>query len=70
MLGRLHDLAVHDLPEDYYIQLPQALAAIDTDALRRCAQAHIHPRSALIVVVGPADELEQHLSEIGPVERQ
>lgn len=61
---------MHDLPKDYYVQLPQALAAIDTDALRRCAQAHIHPRSALIVVVGPANELEEHLSEIGPVERQ
>jgi zinc protease len=70
VVSRLHELAVHELPADYYIQLPRALAVVETGAVRRCAQAHIHPERALIVVVGPADELEKPLSEIGPVERQ
>jgi predicted Zn-dependent peptidase len=70
VVNRLHDLAVHDLPSDYYSKLPATLAAISPEEIWHCARAHLHPQQALIVVVGPADELEEHLPGIADLERR
>jgi zinc protease len=70
VVNRLHDLAVHDLPSDYYSKLPATLAAISPEEIWHCARAHLHPQQALIVVVGPADELEEHLAGIADLERR
>jgi zinc protease len=70
VVNRLHDLAVHDLPTDYFAQLPAAIAAVTADRIKQCALAHIRPESALIVVVGPAAELADPLADIAPVQLQ
>lgn len=70
VVNRLHDLVVHDLSDDYYDSLLEALAAVTPEDVGRCARAHLHPEAALIVVVGPAAELEEPLTRLAPVIRQ
>jgi zinc protease len=70
VVNRLHSLVVHDFPEDYYEGLPEALATVTSEDIGRCARAHLHPETALIVVVGPAAQIEEPLADIAPVIHQ
>jgi predicted Zn-dependent peptidase len=69
-VNRLQDLVVHDLPVDYYDSLAEALGEVTPEDIIRCARTHLHPEAALIVVVGPAAEIEAPLAELAPVIRQ
>jgi zinc protease len=66
--ARLGNIAIHDLPDDYYRSLPEALRAISATSLQRCARAHLHPESALVVVAGPAGEIAGPIEKIAPPE--
>jgi zinc protease len=66
LASRLRDLAVYELPIDYYERLGAALRALRPEEIRRCAEIHIRPEEVSIVVVGPADRLGPVLEEIAP----
>ena len=70
LLYRLNDLAVYDLPDDYYA--PEAfmarLEAVGRETLLDAARAHLCPDRASIVAVGPAAELAPQLAGLGELE--
>jgi zinc protease len=68
VLGRLEDLAVFELPDDWFERHLEALATIDSGSLQRVVRAHVHPEQATLIAVGPAAELAPELERFGPVE--
>lgn len=70
ILRHLENLAIYDLPDDYYS--PEAfmarLAAVDREEILRLAREHLHPEGASVVAVGPADELRGQLEGLGELE--
>ncbi|MDX1501437.1 MAG: pitrilysin family protein [Thermoanaerobaculia bacterium] len=67
--GRLGDLAVYGLPDDEYERLPRRLSTLTAEDLLEVARRYLDPERALVVAVGPGDELEDSLAELGPVRR-
>ncbi|HTM22175.1 MAG TPA: pitrilysin family protein [Kofleriaceae bacterium] len=57
--------ALFDLPDDFADRLPAALAAVDTDQVRRAAAEHLHPGRALAVLVATADDAIPRLHAAG-----
>lgn len=55
------------LPDDYYRQQLDAVAASTAEHCARVAAAHVDPATAVVVVVGPAAELREALEQIAPV---
>ncbi len=68
LVGRLEDLAVYELPSDYYDRALEELATSDADSLLDAARQHVRPDELVVVAVGPAAELAPQLETIGPVE--
>jgi zinc protease len=61
LAARLADLAVHDLPPDYFTSYPRQIAAVTRDDLQRLARQHLHPDRMGVVAVGPRGEIESQL---------
>jgi len=70
ILQHLENLAVFDLPDDYYVPevFMARLAAVDREKVLRVAREHLHPDGASVVAVGPAAELRSQLEGIGELE--
>lgn len=70
ILQHLENLAVFDLPNDYYAPevFTARLAAVDREEILRAAREHLHPEGASVVAVGPAAELRSQLEGIGELE--
>ncbi len=66
---RLEVLAVHDLPPDHYLDYQQRIAAVEPQDVQRLAREHLTPDRAVIVAVGPADQIAGQLTGLGDVER-
>ncbi len=58
---RLREIAVHDLPLDYWDRYPAALEAVTPTDIRRVARDHLHPDRLTIVAVGPEQALRPQL---------
>ena len=58
VVSRLENLALFDLPDDYYDTLPGRVRAVTREELLRVAREHLHPQDLAIVAVGPKEELE------------
>ena len=56
-------------PEDYLEKYPQRLGAVTLEDLDRAAEKHLHPESALLVVVGKEENFDGPLSSFGTVKR-
>lgn len=67
LADRLETLVAYGLPDDYYHRLPQAVEAVDRDAVLAMARRHLRPDELVVVAVGPADELAPQLEDLGPV---
>ncbi len=65
LAGRIEELVLHGLPDDYFRRLPEELAAIDAATVQRAAAAHLHPERLAVVAVGPARELAPQLGNLG-----
>ncbi|MGH9464551.1 MAG: M16 family metallopeptidase, partial [Thermoanaerobaculia bacterium] len=65
LAGRLEELALHALPDDYFRRLPAEVAAVDPAAIQRVAATHLHPDRLAVVAVGPARELVPQLANLG-----
>jgi zinc protease len=68
LAAHLDEIAVYDLPLDTPARYLAEVAAIRTDEISRLARAHLHPDEALIVAVGPAEELTRQLRSLGEPE--
>jgi zinc protease len=71
-VGRaIAQLALYDLPDDYFTQFVPTVMALTPADLTRAARAHIHPERLLTVIVGDREKFGGALTEIGlgdPVE--
>jgi len=63
LAGRLSDLAVYDLGDDYYATQAQALGSISASELLDTARELLTPGQSVVVCVGPAEELRPQLEE-------
>ncbi len=68
LLKRLENLAMFDLPDDYYDHYSQMLTAIDRQALLSAAQKHLKPHRLAIIAAGPAQQLRSQLEPFGKIE--
>ena len=57
-------LALYDLPDDYFSQFTPRIAAVDIDELTRVAQMYIDPSRMLTVVVGDRDRITAPLAAL------
>jgi predicted Zn-dependent peptidase len=58
-------MALHDLPEDYYTSfVPRMLAITETD-VTAAAHRHLHPDQMLTVIVGDRDKVGSSLDSLG-----
>jgi predicted Zn-dependent peptidase len=69
LVSQKMQLAYDGLPEDYLEKYPQRLAAITLEDLDRAVTRHLHPESALLVVVGKEEDFDGPLSSFGTVKR-
>ncbi|MDH3744170.1 MAG: insulinase family protein [Acidobacteriota bacterium] len=65
--ARLYDLAVFELPDDYYSTYEDSIRSVDMADVQRCAQTHLSTDRIAIVAVGPVTELGPALERLGPV---
>lgn len=61
------DLRLFGLPDDYWDHFRSEIRGVTPEQALAAAQAHIHPESALVVVVGDAEAVAQPLRRWGPV---
>lgn len=58
-------MALHDLPNDYYSTFVPAILSIDETAATAAAARHLHPDRLLTVVVGDRDRIGSSLDDLG-----
>jgi zinc protease len=63
--GRLVDMELYGLPEDYFDRYRENIAAVTKDEITRVATKYIDPDRALIVIVGNASEIREPLGTLG-----
>lgn len=70
--GRLGELAVHGLPDDYWNTYAQAVEQVGAADVQRMAQRYLDPDRLTLVMVGPAQAVRSQLADlpIGKVEVQ
>lgn len=66
--AKLRQMAVHRLPDDYYLDWSERLTAVGEDEIQRAARTLLHPERLVVVAVGPAAELADGFAELGEVE--
>jgi zinc protease len=69
LAGRLEEIATFGLPSDYYERIFADYARFDSAEIGAAARRHLHPATAVIVAVGPADLLAPQLERFGTIER-
>lgn len=63
--GALANLAIHDLPADYFDRYRDHIGAIRPADVRRVAETHLRPDELRVVVVGAPDAVEAPLATLG-----
>jgi zinc protease len=63
--GRLVDMELYGLPEDYFDRYRENIAAVGKDDIARVADKYIDPDRALIVIVGSAKQIREPLGALG-----
>ncbi|HVJ27504.1 MAG TPA: hypothetical protein VM493_08160, partial [Vicinamibacterales bacterium] len=58
-------MALHDLPEDYYSTFVPKVMALDEAAVTDAARRHLDPDRMLTVVVGDRERVGASLEELG-----
>jgi predicted Zn-dependent peptidase len=57
-------LALYDLPDDYFSRFVPRIAAVDVATVTRVAQTYLNPPKMLIVIVGDRDRITGPLGEL------
>ena len=68
LLKRLENLAMFELPDDYYDRYSEILESIDRQTLLQAAQQHLKPHEMVIIAAGPAEQLRPQLEAFGRVQ--
>jgi zinc protease len=68
LAARLDEIALYDLPLDTPARYLAEVAAVRPEEISRLAQTHLQPERALVVAVGPAEELTRQLRGIAEPE--
>ncbi len=63
--GRLLDMELYDLPQDYFDRYRENIAAVVAEDVTRVAHKYIDPERALIVIVGNAGQIREPLGTLG-----
>ena len=63
--GRLLDIELYGLPEDYFDHYRESIGAVSKDDVERVAKKYIDPDRALIVIVGNAKQVREPLGTLG-----
>ncbi|HET7704960.1 MAG TPA: pitrilysin family protein [Thermoanaerobaculia bacterium] len=63
--GRLLDMELYGLPEDYFDRYRENIGAVSKDHIAHVADKYIDPDRALIVVVGSAAQIREPLGSLG-----
>lgn len=63
--GRLVDMELYGLPEDYFDHYRENIAAVGKADIAHVAEKYIDPERALIVIVGNAREIREPLGTLG-----
>jgi zinc protease len=64
----LANMALHDLPADYFARFAAEISAVDPDSTAAAAAAHLHPDRMLTVVVGDSAAVLPAVSSVSPGE--
>ncbi len=67
VMDGLVDLDVHGLPEDSLDTYRARVRAVTVRDVAQAALDHLHPERAAIVLVGPAEQIEPLVADLGPV---
>jgi zinc protease len=57
-------LALYDLPDDYFTTFVPKMLALDEGAITRAAEAHIDPSRLITVIVGDREKLSPSLAAL------
>jgi zinc protease len=63
--GRLVDMELYGLPEDYFDRYRENIAAVTKEEIERVAVKYLDPDRVLIVIVGNAEEIREPLGTLG-----
>lgn len=63
--GRLLDIELYGLPDDYFDHYRENIGAVSKDDVERVAKKYIDPDRALIVIVGNAKQVREPLGALG-----
>ena len=63
--GRLLDMELYGLPENYFDRYRENIGAIGKDDIARVATKYLDPDRALIVIVGSAKQIREPLGQLG-----
>jgi zinc protease len=63
--GRLLDMELYDLPQDYFDRYRENIGAVSKADVEQVAKRHIDPERAVIVIVGNAKQIREPLGELG-----
>jgi predicted Zn-dependent peptidase len=68
--GRLAELAIYDLPDDYFNNYIRRILAVTKEEVQRVAKKYLDPEKVAIVVVGDRKEIEKGIRafNLGPVQ--
>ena len=68
--GKLADLVIYNLPDDYFNNYTQKILAVTKDDVVRVAKKYIDPAKVAIVIVGDRKKIEKGISDLklGPIE--
>ena len=63
--GRLLDMELYGLPEDYFDRYRENIGAVSKDQIAKVAGKYIDPDRTLIVIVGSASQIREPLGSLG-----
>ena len=63
--AKLAELALYDLPDDFFNHYPERIRAVTVEDVERVARAYIDPERTLIAVVGDRKAIEPGLRKLG-----
>ena len=58
-------LALYDLPDDYFVTFTPRVSAVSPDDVTRVAERHLHPDRLTTLIVGDQQALEPALPDLG-----
>lgn len=63
--GRLIDMELYGLPEDYFDHYRENIAAVTKDEITRVANKYLDPDRVVVVIVGNASQIREPLGSLG-----